>query len=274
MLHTSKADAQQRLVQRAGRDMSDAEIKEVQSHMEGIEDELNLYRSHEYLFRHVLRNPTVEGVSHYDMMQHLTRRGKEIIDLEGELNAVTGDEFREAYVGEVVKRLFGTSTKDLVGSINQGVRLKIPDDKIQGYAQRHSLDPAIVREAVRRNVIGAATYYGILSLYLESITKPEQRKILVDLIEETVNLSHQYKPAKVQYTREPDYSLKQLGKGVPGMIDFLLSFSPYDPMATPRPEATRTHTIAFESVRYNRSPVIEPIPYDKAKKIIEGNGSS
>ena len=244
-----------------------------QSHMEGLEDELNLYRSHEYLFRHVLRNPTVEGVSHYDMMQHLTRRGKEIIDLEGQLNAVTADEFREAYAGEVVKRLFGTSTNDLVGSISQGVRLKIPDDLIQRYSQNHKLDPAVVKEAVRRNVVSAATHYGILSLYLESITKPEQRRILIDLIGEAVGLAYQYKAARVQHTRESDFTLKQLKAGDGGMIDFLLSFSPYDPLVTPRPEA-RVHTIAFESVLHNRSPNIEPLPVTKAKKIIEGNGSS
>ena len=273
MLHTSKADAAHRLIERAGRVMGEAEIKEIQSHMEKIEDEFELYRGHEYLFRHVLRNNTVEGVSQYDRIQYLTNRAMQIIGLEGKLNAVTVDEFREAYVGEVVKRLFDTSPADLVGSISQGVQLRIQDELIQKYSHERGIDQAVVREVARRDVISSANHYGIISFYLEAITKPEQKRILVDLIEAAVGLSHQYRGTDVHPSRESRFSLTQLSPLDKGLIDFHISFSPYDPMRTPR-EDSRIHTLTFESVLYNRSPRIEVVPSDKAKKFIEGNGSS
>lgn len=273
MLHTSKSDARDRLFERAGKIMSTAEIEGIRAHLQGLEDEFEIYRSKEGLFRHVIRNNTIDEITVHQRMNHLTDRAMEIMDLEKRINAPTAEDFREAYAGEVVRRLFnGAPINDLVSSLRQGVQLHIPDELIERYATEQRIDSTTVREATKKLVIGAANHYGILSLYLESTTKPEQKKILADLLEAAVGLTHQYKGTDVRPSRDSRLSLKQLSEADKGFIDFLVSFSPYDPMRTPRLDA-KVHTITFESILLNRSPHIEPLSYEKAKKFVEGNGS-
>ena len=274
MLHTSKPDAIRRLFDKAGNTLTPEEIRDIKSHMEGFEDEFELYRNHENLFRHSIRNATMAGISKYEAIENITNRAMEIIDLEEIFKVEKVEDFRKAYVNHPVEKLFGnTSIDDLVGSLGQGVHLNIPDDVIERYSLEQKIDTAILKEAARKEIIASANYYGILSFYLPSTLKPENKKYLVDLIEMTVGLTPQYKDREVHYSRDSRFSLKELNGRDLGLIDFYISFSPYDPMKTPSVDSP-IHTIAFESVLWNKSPNIEPVPIDKAKKFIEGNGIS
>lgn len=273
MLHTPEQDAIARLFERVGRRPTQDELKGMQAHLRGYLDEFNRYRAHEELFRHVLKNNTVEDITKEERLHHLGTRARQIIELEGILNAPTAEEYRLRYVDWVVKKFFGTSTSDLIGSISQGIQLPISDEVVKRYASGYGLAISAVREAAKKKIIGTSNYYGILSVYLEPSTTDEQKRILVNLIEETIGLTSQHRKAQAEFTRQSPLTLKQVSESDRGnYTDFLISFSPYDPMRTPRLEA-RLHTLAFESVLLTKPPHIEPVPRITAKKFIEGNGN-
>ena len=278
MLHTSKDDAKNRLFERAGKEnLSSDDIESIHKHLKGLEDEFELYRIHENLFRYVLKNSTTEEFNKYESIRHLTSRTIEIIDLEAKLNAGTSEDFRAAYVDYVIQKLFNTSSEDLLKSSKKGARLSISDDVIKAYLslRKNGADPSALkymRNVVRKNILGASNYYGILSLYIESTDQPLHKRILVDLIGSAVGLSHQYKNPEIHYSRDSRFSLKQLSDMDTSLTDFYISFSPYDPITVPKIDA-RIHTIAFEGVSQNRPPQIEPVPIEKAIRFLEGNGN-
>ena len=269
MLHTSKDDAIKRLFDRAGRVMTKDEIKEIKMHMESFDDELELYRNHEYLFRHVFKNDTISGISKHERIQHIAERALQIIDLERILNMEKPADFREAYVGYAVQKLFGTSTTDLLNSLNQGVRLVIPEEVIDKYSSEQGVSTTVIKRVAKRGVIGAADHYGILTLYLAPSQHPIQKRYLVDLIEEAVGLKHQYRQTGTNFSNVSKLSLKHDRQN---LSDFYISFSPFDTTGVPH-IYSRIHTIALEGLLYNKQPNILPLPHDKAKEFIEGNGS-
>ncbi len=269
MLHTSKSDARERLFVRAGAYLGREEIEGIRTHMETLEDEFEVYKNHEGLFRHVFRNNTVDGVSKEERIQHLTSRGMDILNLERRLNKETAEEFREAYVEHVVNRLFSVSTASLLNSTGQGVYIDVPKEVLQRYSHEQRIDLSAVEKAVRKEVLHAAKAYGILTLYLSPTMQEQDKKILTEVIQKAVKLTPQYTQLEIMATKTSDYSLKQMEDD--SFTDFISSFSPYDPMKTPSIDS-RLHTITFENLLLGTSPIVEAVPFEQAKKIIEGNG--
>lgn len=273
MLHTNKDDAKSRLFVRASKYLSEDEVKGIRSHMEGLDEEFERYRTHEDLFCHVLKNNTIEGVDKDERIYHLTTRAMQILDLEGILDKEKTEDFREDYVDYVVEKLFGTkSTKDLVGSMDQGVQLSIPNEIIDMYSHEQGISPSIIRKAVSRDIFGAINHYGILTIYLEPTIESHDKKFLADLIEEAVGLEHQHKKTNLSFSEISEFGLKQVADRQGNLTDFIISFSSYDPMRTP-PRESRIHTIAFESLMYKRPQHIIPVSYTQAHNFIEGDGS-
>jgi hypothetical protein len=243
--------------------------------------EFELYRTHEELFRHVFRNDNVDPSSLAQRMQHLAARAMQVIDLEDKLNAATATDFREAYVAHAVKTLFGTSIDDLLGSIGQGVVLEMPQDNLAPYAAERKLDPATVGNETRKRVLHATNHYGILTLYLEQTLDERQKRQLIDTIERTIGLNHQQMQPQLNFGKHSKYTLTELKDGNGDLFDFIISFSPYDPMTVPRMDS-RVHTLAFASLTQSHagegttklSIPIEPVSIEDAKKFVEGNGSS
>lgn len=272
MLHTSKQDAFTRLMERAGRRPNKEEIKGMMDHMSGYTDEIERYKTHEDLFRHVLRSPNLDYVPKEEQIRHTGERVISILDLEGRLNAPTAEDFRALYVEEIVRNLFGSSTSDLIGSANQGIQLPIPRDVVEQYSREHGIEANSVRSAARKRILRATNQYGYLSLYFEPATTDAEKKVLADLINISVGMPYQSRETKIEFTRDSHVSLAKVAAETPGLIDDLISFSPYDPMRVPRQDA-RIHTIAFHSLKDGtRSTNIEPMPVTEAKKIVEGNG--
>lgn len=271
MLHTKKYDAFARLIERAGRRPTRDEVTQMQAHMRGYLDEIERYRSHEDLFRHVLRSPNIDGTPKEEQIRHTGERVLSILDLEARVDARTAEEFREFYVNEAVRRLFGSSVTDLVGSANQGIQLPIPEDVMKRYAQEHRIDLGLVKSVARKKILGTSQFYGYRVFYLEPTIKNDEKGILTDLIELAVGLPYQSKDSKVRFPRESDLSLQKVADHDVALIDDLISFSAYDPMRTPRPEA-QTHTLVFQSLKDSRSPNVEPRSKNDVKKVIEGNG--
>ena len=270
MLHTTKNDALARLLGRAGSIPTQDELRQMKAHMGGYLDEMERYRTHEDLFRHVLKNNTVEGIPKEEQIHHLGARVLSILDLESKVNAPTAEDFRGSYVDNTVRKLFGSSTTEVVSSANQGIQLPIPDEVIKKYSREHGIDLSLVRNAARKKVLVASTHYGYFSLYLEPATTNDEKRVLTDLIEISVGLPHQYKKGEVEFTRDSHLSLQKIADQDTGLMDDLISFSSYDPMRVPRQDA-RTHTLVFQGLKDTKSPNIEPLPVTQAKKIIEGN---
>lgn len=287
MLHTPKGDANQRLIDRIRREYPPEELQKLDDHTRELYDEIERYRKHQEIARHTLTNPGSEPEAAAERIGYLGRRVMDIINLEARLRTATAEDFREAYVGNVVQKLFHVSSGSyLLGNVGQGLILDIPDQIIQKYAADYHLDAGDVGRAVQRNVIGAFLYYGVLSVFFEGTAKPEHKKWLVDLIERTTGLTPQYKQPEVQPLRESRFSLAQLNPEDPNLMDFAISFSPYDPARAPRSDA-RIHTLAIESIvpvqekdRVDMitgvvpKPQVEPLSLDKVVRIIEGNGGN
>ena len=274
MLHTCEGQARERLFERAGHSLSDDEVREIKVHYDSFKDELALYRQHEYLFRHVLRNNTVEGVSKQERIKHLTDRAMQILDLEGRLeHSDTAEDFREAYVGQVVNNIFGVQISDLLKTRGQRPRLQIPTEEIDRYSREHKIEVSTLRRLTNKDTVGTSSHYGVVSVFIEGIRDDEEKRILADLVERVAGLSPQYKKTYAHLSSRSKYSLSQVSGRRSPVIDFLISFSPYDPMRIPDIDA-RPHTLAIELVSSDRRPQIEPIPFEEAKRIVEGNGTS
>ena len=290
MLHTNRAEAERRMLQRSGEAMSRGDEVDIRSHQKMTAREFEIYRTHEELFRHIFRNDNVDTNNVPSRMQHLAGRAAQIIDLEGRLNSPTALDFREAYVDYAINKLFATPRSDLIGSINQGVVLEIPQDLLQAYAAERKLDPEIVRTETRKRVLHTTTHYGILTLYLEQTMDERQKRQLADLIGRAVGLNYQYLQPELNFGKNSKYTLTELKDGNGDLFDFIVSFSPYDPMVVPALDS-RVHTIAFTSLTQpphkdgirrildavgSSKPLIpiEPVSMDDARKFIEGNGNS
>ena len=270
MLHTTPKDAQDRLIRRVV-GYSEAEIREIKEHMRGQEKEFAIYREHEYLFRHVFRNETLEGVDKAVAMRHLGSRAIDILGLEGRLNASSAEDFRELYVDEIVRKLFEVPGKELLENINQGVVLKIPEQALDAYARAHNEVPLEKSQFSQIPIVSADASYGILSICLKATKNQDHKRRLVDLIAMATGVTHQYAQPEVHLAGYSTRTLKQMPSG--GLVDFYISFSPFDPMSLPRIDA-RLHTVAFEGIETDDKLSISPMTMEKARKIVEGNGNS
>lgn len=271
MLHTTMSDAENRLRARASQARRIEEIPEINSRIVGLPNEFDFYRAHEDLFRHVFRNYTVEDISKYESMEHLSRRAIDLTQLERQLDSERVEDFRPAYANIVIQKLFGdkTSISDLLGSVNQGIQLSIPDDRIKMYSHEQGVPLSVIKKAATREIVEASNAYGIVTIYFGPNPNETYKKYLIDMMGEVVGLEHQHKETKSSFTRESKLSLKQMLDS--NFSDFYISFSSYDPMRTPTLES-RVHTIVFESLLYNRKPHVAHVPPEMAEKFIEGNG--
>ena len=274
LLHTNIDEADRRLVARAVSPLKVQEVRGINAHREGLPREFDLYRSIEDMCRYVFRNDTISGQDEYLSVRHLVQRAAELIELERELRAPTTTDFREAIANLVVQRLFKTSLEDLVGSATQCLELKIPQDAIDSFAADNRLDPKTFENITRQPIVAVVDGYGILSLYVKANQGSEQeKKYWVDLIQRSVQLAPQYKNLDIVLKKTSEQTLKESTDANGDYLDFAISFSAYDPMKAP-PRESRIHTIAFEGVLSSSgSPRIEPVSVEKARKIIEGNGS-
>jgi len=256
LLHTSKTDAKNRLIHRLGPTPSQQEIEALQTHWKQQEGEFELYMANEDLFRHIFRNGNAEDVNYHTAMAHLSNRAMDILNLENILNAESSQQFREGFANEAVTRLFGIPIKDLNQILSEGKNVFIIGDS-----------------PIKAKVLGSSSAYGVLSVYLEPIEDASQKKILVEAIERQASLTPQYVEKEIKPASESAIGLKQASPQYSGLIDFLISFSSYDPMRVPRIDAP-VHTVAIESLWLNRNPNTLPVTEARAKKLIEGNGTS
>ena len=204
-------------------------------------------------------------------MRHLGSRAIDILGLEGRLGASSAEDFRELYVNEIVQNLFGVSGREILGNINQGLVLKIPEQALDAYAGAHAEAPLEKSQFSQIPIVAADSSYGILSICLKATKNQDHKRRLVDLIAMAAGVTHQYAELEVHLAGYSARTLNQMPSG--GLVDFYISFSPFDPIKLPRRDA-RLHTVAFEGIETDDKLRIGPMTEERARKIIEGNGSS
>lgn len=270
LLHTTYSDAKARLFSRAGKELTPQDIEFIQSHIRTLEDEYINYRIHEDSFRHVIRNPTVETRTKYESIDHLARRVRQIIDLEGKLDATGPADFREAYVDIVVSNVLGMHAYELPANLRRPIKLDVSPEIVKMYSTGQKVEESAVRAALKNRIIGYSNHYGMLTLYFEEITDEQQKKILMDMIQILSQMEYQNKFGNIVQAKTSRFGLTGVDpRQKDGFVDSFISFSSYDPMRTPKPDA-RTHTVAFESLHDLREPRIEAISPERAMKVIEG----
>lgn len=279
MLHTSPTDARDRLYIKRN-----ASRREINERVSGLQGEFSMYEKFEGLFRHVFANPTVEGETKDDRTQHLASRAWDILALEERLGATTKTEFREAYVRFALEKLF---TPDVVGDLIRldpgnpivlKVPLNIPIETIEKYAIEKGVGFADIGDAVSgREIVAATRNYGTLSLYLPWELDEKIKEYLVELIEQTIGLTHQYRKVGLSPSMVSKHSLARVDSG---NLDFFLSFSPYDGMNLHGLKIdSPTHALAFTGVHNNPNPHLTCVDKDVALEYIasqwkNGNGSA